>query len=119
MNGTLTCNASNCLHNISGLCSAKNIHIQGTNAHSSEYTQCGSFREIGIKNVISSMFNMNVTGEVKQLFNNSTIEMNPIIQCDSVRCRFNINRNCGADFIQIHGNMENGNNITLCETFQQ
>ncbi|MEG1255093.1 DUF1540 domain-containing protein [Clostridium sp.] len=119
MNGTLTCNANNCLHNISGLCSAKNIHIQGTNAHSSEYTQCSSFTEKGIRNAITNVFNMNVTGEVKQLFSSSNVAMNPRIQCDAANCRYNINGNCGADFIQIYGAVAISSNRTECETFQK
>ncbi|MEG0133227.1 MAG: DUF1540 domain-containing protein [Clostridium sp.] len=119
MSGTLTCDANNCIHNISGLCSAKKIDIQGIGGGNNKHTQCGTFEGKGIKNAITSVFNMNVAGEIKQIFSSSNIAMNPIINCDTITCRFNINRNCGADFIQIHEGVELGSNRTECETFQQ
>lgn len=119
MNGPLTCNAENCVHNISGLCSARNIHINGASAHSSEYTSCSTFVQKGFKNAFTNMFNMNVGGEIKQLFNTSSIEMKPTIGCDAVNCIHNMNRICEASYIQIHGLGALNSVSTECQSFQE
>lgn len=117
MNGPLTCGAQSCVHNMSGLCSANVIHVHGASAHSSEYTNCGTFAEKGVKNAITNMFNMNVTGEVMQLFNSSSIAMSPKIKCDAVNCRYNSNRICDANFVQIQGASATNSAGTECNTF--
>lgn len=119
MNGPLTCNAENCVHNTSGLCTAKNIHINGASAHSAEYTSCSTFAQKGFKNAFTNMFNMNVGGEIRQLFNNSSIEMKPIISCDAVNCVYNMNKICEASHIQIQGLGALNFTSTSCQSFQE
>ena len=77
MNGTLSCNATACVNNITGICSARTINVIGLNAHSSEATQCETFAEKGLKNSLSNVLNMNVVGEFKQVFNSDSIEIEP------------------------------------------
>lgn len=119
MNGPLTCGAQNCVHNMSGLCSANVINVHGASAHSSEYTNCGTFAEKGVKNAITHMLNMNIPGEVKQLFNSSSIAMSPKIKCEAVNCKYNSNMNCEANFVQIQGNNAMNSGNTECETFAE
>lgn len=115
-NGPLTCSAQSCIHNMSGLCSANVIHVNGAGAHTSEYTNCGTFAEKGLRNAVH-MLNMNVPGEVRQLFNSTSIQMSPKIKCDAVLCRYNNNRDCNANFVQIQGPGALTSANTECETF--
>lgn len=119
MNGELSCSAINCVHNMSGLCSASTIHVLGAGAHSSTETMCNTFAEKGIKNAVTHLPNMNVVGEVKQLFTNNSIEMSPAIKCEALNCVYNENRACSADNIQVNGPTANENEGTQCETFHQ
>ncbi|WP_017414112.1 MULTISPECIES: DUF1540 domain-containing protein [Clostridium] len=116
-NGALTCSAQSCVHNMTGLCSANVIHVHGAGAHSSEYTNCGTFAEKGLKNTVTHMLNMNIPGEVRQLFNSTEIQMSPKIKCDAIKCRYNDNRDCHANFVQIQGPGAMTSANTECETF--
>ena len=111
----LNCNATNCVHNSSGLCSANSISIVGNGAYSSLSTNCGSFAEKGLRNSISNLSNFNVPGQVMQMF--SSMSMGPRIQCAAENCRYNQDRECTADKVQITGIGALTNNRTHCETF--
>lgn len=119
MNGELSCSAFNCVHNMSGLCSASQIHVLGNGAQSSAETMCSTFAEKGIKNAFANLTNMNIGGEVKQLFTNSSIEMSPIIKCDALNCKYNEGRACEASNIQVHGPDANSIEGTGCVTFKK
>lgn len=119
MNGNLSCSAVNCVHNMSGLCSANNIHVMGSGAHTSSDTMCNTFAEKGLKNAITHVVNMNVAGEIKQLFTNKSIEMSPAIKCEARNCIYNDDRVCQADNVQIYGSRAEQSEGTECETFRQ
>ncbi len=119
MNGTLICTATNCVNNTAGLCSANTINVLGSNAHSSEATQCETFAEKGLKNSLANVINMNVVGEFKQVFNNKSIEMSPSIRCNAVNCIHNEDLLCAADNIVVNGMGAITSARTECETFKQ
>jgi len=52
-----------------------------------------------------------------QLFNSSSIAMSPKIKCDAVNCRYNSNRICDANFVQIQGASATNSAGTECNTF--
>lgn len=114
----LSCSALDCVHNLSGLCSANKIHVLGAGAHSSTETMCDTFAK-GFKNAVTHVTNMNVAGEIKQLFTNSTIEMSPIIKCEAINCIYNEERVCRADNVMIYGPRADGSEGTQCETFRK
>lgn len=118
MNGPLSCSAETCVHNLNGLCSANKIHVAGVSAHTSDGTQCGTFAQKGFVNAVTNMFNMNVSGEIRQLFNNDSIAMSPKIECDAVRCVYNADRECNANSVQVMGMHANNSAGTQCETFR-
>jgi len=119
MNGTLSCSATNCVNNITGICSARTINVLGSNAHSSESTQCETFAEKGLKNSLVNVLNMNVVGEFKQIFNSESIEMSPSIRCDAENCIHNEKKLCLADNIMVNGTGALSSARTQCETFQE
>lgn len=119
MNGELSCSALNCVHNMSGLCSANVIHVLGSGAHISNETMCNTFAGKGLKNAITHLPNMNMVGEMKQIFTNGSIQMVPIIKCDALNCRYNDDRKCEAGNIQISGPSADSSEGTECETFKQ
>ena len=119
MNGTLSCTATNCVNNMSGICSASTINVSGSSAHSSEATQCETFAEKGLKNSLNNVLNMNVVGEFKQVFNNESIEMSPSIRCSAVNCMHNEKKLCLADNIMVNGMGALSSGKTQCETFKE
>jgi len=119
MNGTLSCSATNCVNNISGICSARTIHVSGGDAHSSEETQCENFAEKGLRNSITNVLNMNVVGEFKQVFNHDSIEMSPRIRCGAINCKYNEKKLCLSKNIVIYGKDALSNEKTECETFEE
>lgn len=119
MSGKLSCSAGNCVHNMNGLCSANSIHVNGITSHSSSGTDCSTFSEKGFKNAFMNMGNMNIGGEIRQLFNSGSVEMSPKIQCDAVNCMYNANKQCDASNIQIYGPGATSVTGTQCETFRK
>jgi len=119
MSVKLSCSAVNCVHNMSSLCAANYIEVSGASASSSVATECSTFAEKGLKNAVTNMVNMNVVGEVKQVFNNSSIEMSPKIKCEAETCNYNDNKICSATNVQIHGPSASTTEGTQCETFVQ
>ena len=119
MNGTLSCTATNCVNNMSGICSASTINVSGSNAHTSESTQCETFAEKGLRNSLANVLNMNVVGEFKQVFNSESIEMSPSVRCDATNCKHNENNLCAADNIMVNGLGALTSGRTQCETFEE
>ena len=119
MSGTLSCTATNCVNNMSGICSAITINVLGSNAHSSEATKCETFAEKGLKNSLTNVLNMNVIGEFKQVFNSEDIEMSPSIRCDAKNCIHNQKNLCAADNIMVNGADGLSTEKTQCETFKE
>ncbi len=119
MRGILSCSATNCVNNMSGICSAGTIHITGATAHTSESTQCETFAEKGLKNSLANVLNMNLVGEIKQAFTNETIEMSPNIKCEARNCRYNHDELCHAPNIMVNGMGALHSERTRCETFIQ
>ncbi len=117
MSGNLSCNARNCTHNTYGMCTSNNIHIQGTNAHSKEYTKCGSFTEMGLKNTLSNVYNPNIGGVVENRFTSSAMGTGTSIRCDASNCRYNMNGGCTSQNISVNGPGALSNNRTDCESF--
>ena len=119
MRGTLSCTATICVNNMSGICSASIIHVSGLNAHSSEATQCETFAEKGLKNSLVNVLNMNVVGEFKQVFSSESIEMSPRIRCQAENCKHNEKRICIAEYIMVNGVGALSSERTECETFKE
>ncbi|MBU3179668.1 DUF1540 domain-containing protein [Clostridium psychrophilum] len=119
MKGTLSCTATNCVNNMSGICSASTINISGVKAYTTEATQCETFSQKGLKNSINNVLNMNVVGEIKQVFNNDTIEMSPSIRCDAINCMHNSKKICAAENIMVNGIGAVSSVKTECETFKE
>lgn len=119
MSGTLSCSATNCVNNLSGLCSANTINILGSNAHNSNETKCQTFAEKGLKNSLTNVLNMNMAGEFKQVFNSESIVMSPIIRCDAKNCIHNEKKLCVAGNIMVNGMGTATSGKTECETFKE
>lgn len=117
MNSRLSCNALNCVNNVNGLCSANVIHVIGAGAHKSRETMCDTFAPKGFINAVKNLPNMNVAGEIKQVFTTDNIEMSPIIKCEAINCKYNENRRCEAPNVQIIGPHADNSESTQCETF--
>jgi len=123
MRGTLSCTATICVNNMSGICSASTIHVSGLNAHSNKATQCVTFAEKGLKNSFANVLNMNVVGEFKQAFSDDTIEMSPRIRCEAINCKHNAKELCIAKNIMVDVDADQMDEIssekTQCETFEE
>ncbi len=117
MKGILSCTATNCVNNMSGICSAITINVSGSSAHKSEETQCETFAHKGLKNSLANVLNMNVVGEIKQVFNHESIVMNPRIRCEATNCEHNEKKICVAFNILVEGLGDSDSHETQCDTF--
>jgi Domain of Unknown Function (DUF1540). len=116
--GKLSCNATNCVNNVAGLCSADIISIKGKDAISSSETVCDTFKQKGIMNALVSMGNTNYVGEVEQMFSDfHEILMTPEVHCNAKKCIYNKHGICGADNLFIYGPRADSVQNTECETF--
>lgn len=119
MSGKLSCNAEYCVNNINNLCIANNIHVIGSESHSSKGTVCENFAKKGFTNAASNFTNMNLVGQFKQLFSNDSIEMSPEIRCEAQNCIYNVSKVCSASSVQVYGPKAGNSDETQCETFKE
>ena len=119
MKGTLSCTAADCVNNISGICSAITIHVLGLNANNSKSTWCKTYSQKGLKNSLANVLNLNVVGELKQVFNHESIVMNPRVRCEAVNCVHNMEEICKAKNVLIEEISELDNVKTHCDTFEK
>lgn len=117
MNGSLSCSASNCVHFDNNMCTANKIHVSGITASITPDTHCATFQEKNLQNSLNSLSNLNLTGEIKQLFTSSGIAMYPQIECTAKACRFNNSGTCTSQNINIIGNDATIPTATYCDTF--
>lgn len=117
MSGKLNCSANGCVHNMSGLCSANYIFVQGNQAHTSKSTECKTFAEKGFVNAFANVANSNIPGEIRQFVNRDDVVMSPSIKCEAINCTHNVDQICGASNVAIHGPGATSSDGTQCETF--
>lgn len=115
----LICSAINCVNSIDGLCTAKIIHISGKDINSNNKTYCNTFSHRTLKNSLASISNVNVVGEIKQIFNKNSIVMSPKITCEIDKCGYNFRGECISLNVQIRGVNCNSSQCTECETFSE
>lgn len=113
----LTCTATKCVNNDSGLCSAKNIKVIGEYTHYGAATHCYTFREDTVKNAISNSSNINFAGQMKQVFSSDDILMNPEVACTAEECYHNHNGMCVANSIMVSGGLTDSMDGTACKTY--
>ena len=112
----LMCSAGTCVNNMSGLCTASTINVHGIRANQSIDTECETFAERGMKNAVSNLVNMNISGEIRQAFNKGSIVMSPKIKCEAVHCNYNDHKLCSAKSVQIYGPGAATSEGTQCDT---
>ncbi|WP_234123027.1 DUF1540 domain-containing protein [Clostridium hydrogenum] len=115
----LMCSANTCVNNMNGLCSASTIDVHGIKAHSSNGTECETFAERGIRNALSNLTNMNIPGEIRQIFSGNSVEMSPRIRCQAINCSHNKGKECIARTVQMYGPGAVTSEGTECETFEE
>lgn len=114
----LTCNASNCVNNVNGFCSARNIHISSADPMGNGNTKCDTFGEKGFKNAFKNLGNVNMAGTIKQLINKDDVEMTPNITCSAVKCIYNESQMCTAGNINVNIERWSNTESTRCESFK-
>ncbi|HEY5563096.1 MAG TPA: DUF1540 domain-containing protein [Clostridiaceae bacterium] len=117
MSESISCSATNCVHNISALCSARKIRVDGSSASTSFETSCDTYAGKGFVNAVTNLTNMNIPGEFRQIMNTSSIEMSPKVECTARNCTFNQNETCNAESVYINGTGAKDSRSTSCETF--
>jgi hypothetical protein len=93
--------------------------MEGSQAKSSQETECATFSEKGFFNAVTNAVNSNIPGEIKQIFNKDQIAMSPSIKCQAQDCRYNLNKNCQATAIEVYGPQANSSCDTQCQTFAE
>lgn len=85
--GNLKCNATNCLHNKERECKAGAINVTGHSAVTIEGTACTTFVDESSGSFVNSIDDL--TTETSN------------IKCEAHHCKYNENRGCHADNVQI------------------
>lgn len=116
MENNLKCEATKCVYNMDRLCSAKEIEVQGEDAMGGRFTYCGTFEERGVGNMVSEMGNMNLRGELKQLFSDEQA-LDPRVGCNAHNCIYNQNAQCHAEHVNIISELAESAVQTECQTF--
>lgn len=119
MKGKLKCSAIRCANNVNETCIASNIHVMGSEAHTSTETGCDTFIEKGDIFSTSHFTNRNLAGEYVELFSNEPVYMSPDIVCDAEKCIYNVNSVCTADQVKVDGDKAMSSDQTECETFKE
>lgn len=119
MTSNLDCSAVNCMHNAEGVCVASVINVTGENASTSSETQCDTFVDRTEAMGTSNFTNLNLGGELRQLFANGPVSMSPKISCEAEGCTYNESRKCTADSVKVKGDGANTSDGTRCETFRE
>ncbi|KZL93299.1 DUF1540 domain-containing protein [Clostridium magnum] len=118
MSKKLRCGAEHCYNNVNNFCIANVIHVGGTDAYTSPETACNTFVEKTDIRGTSHFINRNLLGGFRQLFSHQTVEMAPRVDCDAENCTYNVNKICGAEYVEIHGENATTSEKTQCETFR-
>ncbi|MHB1651296.1 MAG: DUF1540 domain-containing protein [Desulfitobacteriaceae bacterium] len=115
MDNNLKCDASNCVHNMEHICSARQIQVQGGDTMGGRFTYCGTFAERNLQNYMGQMSNVNIGGGLKQLVSDQ--EMDPIVACTANNCVYNGEQYCQADHVNIVNETASISVQTECQTF--
>lgn len=116
MDNNLKCDATKCVYNMNRLCSAKEIEVQGEDTMGGRFTFCGTFEERGVGNMVSGLGNMNLRGEIAQLFS-ADQELDPRVGCNAHNCIYNNDQQCHADHVNIVSEIAETAAQTECQTF--
>lgn len=100
----LACSVVSCSYNENKMCKRENITVGGYEANKPSETVCESFYPRGT----NTLTNLDAKGP--------SPETN--IACNAVTCRYNANKKCTADQIQIAGVKAVSAGETECGTFQ-
>ena len=107
--GHLKCNATNCAHNRNYECKAGTIHVSGRGAVAIEGTSCTSYVDKDSSSIVNSL-----AGDVREkesFFNSSnnsfvnssgqSTTQPSDIRCEAHNCKYNENKACYAENVQI------------------
>ena len=104
----LHCNAQNCLYHQQHYCTRNRIHVQGVEACSEMETQCGTFKSRqGEDHLFLTEF---------ARFNEANEHLS--INCDCVKCKYNYDKLCVKENVNIGGVNAECRQQTLCESFE-
>lgn len=112
---SLTCQATDCMYNAQGKCSANMIQVSNSSRETfcDTYIKDDSFVAAGKKNTESGAF----TNSVSDTEFGSEFVSSPRISCTATQCAYNKSFHCKADGVEIdnpHDTM-----ICHCNTFKQ
>ena len=107
--GHLKCNATNCAHNRNYECKAGNIHVSGRGAVAIEGTSCTSYVDKDSSSIVNSLagdfrekesfFNSSNNSFVNSSGQSTTQPSD--IRCEAHNCKYNENKECYAENVQI------------------
>lgn len=100
----LNCSAVTCIYNKDQLCSRGEIEVMGNDAHVSDETSCGSFRDRN---------SAPMTNSEKESCGCEKIR----IDCKAHECTYNEHCKCTASAIDINGQNASTSKETKCKTF--
>ncbi len=102
----IECNVSNCAHNKNSACYSSRVNIGGFNATNYTTTCCTNF----LNNKVYSTLTSNINGDYDYTCD--------CIICNVSTCKYNLDKNCIANHIQINSSYANLYDETNCLTFE-
>lgn len=123
-NPIVKCKVANCVHNMNGKqCTAANISIFNDesigNATSNCQTQCESFEENTLGNMVTSLGNSNISGAVTSMMMDGT-QLTPHVRCYVNSCAYwTANNMCEASEISVDGHNASRKADTDCKTYKK
>ncbi|CAA7601427.1 Domain of unknown function DUF1540 [Acididesulfobacillus acetoxydans] len=109
----LKCEAVRCAYNTDRFCSANEIEVQGGNTLRGRSTYCGTFDE---RDQVGGMKEMSQLSQ-SDLSDLAGTGLDPVVACNAENCRYNHDRYCQAEGINITSAVASTAEQTECQTF--
>lgn len=103
----ILCKVENCYYNKQGGCIRERINVDGENAQAPRETMCESYTDSKHEAHLNSCICHEGACDLSN------------IDCSAENCKYNSNRICSADKIQIGTSKANCCSETECETFKE
>ena len=115
----LTCNASGCVNNIGGYCTARyiDINIKQENKKDNYVIFCATFGEKTLVEALREFGNVNLGGAIEQALNPDEVVLTPFVNCLAYECVYNDDGRCGAKNVMIASLNKEGTK-PYCETYE-
>lgn len=109
MDVELRCEAEKCVFNLSEICTAPEIQVNGEDTMGGRFTYCSTFAISDNRKAFSSHLNNDK--------NDNIFITNPEVECSAINCEYNQGEMCNARNVKIVSGISTVPIQTECQTF--